>query len=225
MTDAHPVIRSFYSKYREVSFAKGETILEPGDPVSYVWFVRSGFIRMYNLLPDGKEFTVNIFKPESYFPLFLVLGGSNNSYYYQAITSAVCVRVPEGEVRKFLHANPDVLMEFTGRISRGFDGLLSNIPHLLFGPATSRVTAALIMLAKRFGEKQDTRVVIRLPLTHQDIANLVGMTRETTSIEMEKLVKKGVISYQHQQVTVSSLPSLQREVFMDENTHNPQSGI
>jgi CRP-like cAMP-binding protein len=225
MSDIQRVIRSFFSKYREVSFGKGETILGPGDPVSYVWLIRSGYIRMYNLLPDGKEFTVNIFKPDSYFPMFLILGGSGNTYYYQTITPTVCVRAPESDVRKFLHANPDALIELTGRISRGFDGLLSNIPHLLFGPATSRVTAALIMLAGRFGEIQDTRIIIQLPLTHQDIANLVGMTRETTSIEMEKLVKKGVVSYQRQLVTVNDLQTLQREVFMDENTHNLQSSI
>jgi len=217
MTDTtHAAIHAFFSRYQTVSYKKEETILRPDDPIPYIYFVMNGFVRMYCLLPDGKELTLNIFKPESYFPIFLILAGSPNTYYYQAITAVTCARVPKADVMKFLKDHPDALMELTQRISVGFDGLLSNIQYLLFGSAYSRVASVLKLLSRRFGKKNGTTLTITLPLTHQDIANLIGVTRETTSLEMEKLVARKIISYEHQQVTVRDIAALENEALVEE---------
>ena len=209
-------VHSFFSRYPAASYKKEAIILQPDDPTAHVYYVVSGFVRMYCQLPDGKELTLNIFKPESYFPMFLILGNSPNTYFYQAITPVQLKRVPSGEVVTFLRREPDVLFEFTTRISAGVNGLLSNIQYLLFGPAVSRVASVLLILARRFGEEKDSAVNIQLPLTHQDIANLIGLTRETTSLEMEKLVKRKIISYNHKQITVHNAQTLAQEVYLED---------
>jgi len=209
-------VHAFFSHYPAISYKKEEIILQPDDPVPHVYYVASGFVRMYSLLPDGKEFTLNIFKPASYFPMFLILGNSSNSYYYQTITPVQLLRAPKKEVLTLLRSEPDILFEFTSRISAGVNGLLSNIQYFLFGSASGRIASVLLVLARRFGEKTDSITTIQLPLTHQDIANLVGLTRETTSLEMEKLVARKVISYDHKHVVIHDARTLAQEVYLED---------
>jgi CRP/FNR family transcriptional regulator, anaerobic regulatory protein len=205
-------IRTFFSAYPVMSYKKDEIILRPDDPTPYVFYIVSGFVRMYCLLPDGKELTLNIFKQGSYFPMFLILGNSTNTYYYETLTPVKLERAPKGEVLTFLHRESDVLFEFTSRISVGLNGLLSNIQYVLFGLASSRVASVLLILARRFGEAKNSYITIQLPLTHQDIANLIGLTRETTSLEMEKLVTRKIISYDHKQIIIRNIQVLAQEV-------------
>jgi CRP-like cAMP-binding protein len=180
---------------------------------------------MYCLLPDGKELTLNIFKPDSYFPMFLVLGNSVNTYYYETMTPVQLKRAPKAEVLTFLRGEPDVLFEFTSRISVGLNGLLSNIQYLLFGPASSRVASILLILSRRFGEEKDSTITIQLPLTHQDIANPIGLTRETTSLEMEKLVARKVISYDHKQVMIHNAHVLAQEVLLEDAANTDDASL
>jgi len=216
MNELAKKITAFFSRYPAMSYKKEEIILRPDDPTPYVYYVSSGFVRMYCLLPDGKELTLNIFKPESYFPMFLILGNSANTYYYQTILPVELRRAPKADVLAFLRREPDVLFEFTSRISVGLNGLLSNLQYLLFGPASSRVASVLLILSRRFGAEKDSSIAIQLPLTHQDIANLIGLTRETTSLEMEKLVSKKIISYDHKQVVIHNADELAQELFLED---------
>jgi len=70
MNETTNKIRSFFETFPQVSYKKEEIILRPDDPMPYVYYVESGYIRMYCLLPDGKELTLNIFKPGAYFRCF-----------------------------------------------------------------------------------------------------------------------------------------------------------
>jgi CRP/FNR family transcriptional regulator, anaerobic regulatory protein len=218
MNETTKKIRLFFSSYPATTYKKDEIILRPDDPTPYVYYVASGFVRMYCLLPDGKELTLNIFKPESYFPMLLVLGSSTNSYYYETLTPVTLERAPRAEILAFTHREPDVLFELTSRISVGVNGLLSNIQYLLFGSASSRVASVLLILSRRFGNEKDSTTTIQLPLTHQDIANLIGLTRETTSLEMEKLVARKIISYNHKQVSIHLAHVLAQEVYLEESS-------
>jgi CRP-like cAMP-binding protein len=216
MSEITQKIRSFFSRYPATSYNKDEIILRPDDPVPHVYYVASGFVRMYCLLPDGKELTLNIFKPDSYFPMMLILGSTPNSYYYQTLTPAKLERAPSYEALTYLRKETDVLLELTSRLSVGVNGLLSNIQYLLFGPASSRVASVLLILSRRFGKEKDSTITIQLPLTHQDIANLIGLTRETTSLEMEKLVTRKIISYNHKQISIHLAHVLAQEVYLDD---------
>jgi CRP-like cAMP-binding protein len=212
-------INTFFSQQKIQTYKKGDMIFLPGDPVTDVYFVHAGFIRMYCELGDGKELTLNIFKPGSYFPMFLVLESAPNAYYFQAMTATKLSKVPKDDVVRFLKNEPDVLFEFTRRLTIGLNGLLTNIQYTLFGPVHTRIVSAILFLAKRFGEKlPDGGVRISLPLTHQDIANVVGIARETASIEIEKLVGKDLILDTKKQITIRNVALLEKEALIDDET-------
>jgi CRP/FNR family transcriptional regulator, cyclic AMP receptor protein len=218
-TEAAAKVRAFFSQNPVHFYKKGEMVLIPGNPISDVYYVQTGLIRLYCLLGDGKELTLNIFKPGSYFPMFLILNNTPNINYFQAMTTAKLSKIPKDKIVHFIENEPDVLLDFTKRLSVGLNGLITTIQYSLFGSVHTRIISALILLSKRFGETlSDGTVVIRINLTHQDIANIVGIARETASLELEKLIKKNLITDKQRRIIIHNIPKLQKEALIDDET-------
>ncbi len=209
-------VAAFFSQKPVHSCKKGDMILAPGDPISDVYYVQAGLVRLYCLLGDGKELTLNIFKPGSYFPMFLILNNTANLNYFQAMTAAKLSKTSKEDVVRFIKNEPDVLLDFTKRLSVGLNGLITTIQYSLFGSVHTRIISALLLLAKRFGQPlPDGSVMIAIHLTHQDIANIVGVARETVSIEMERLEQKKLVADNRRKITIRNVPHLEREALID----------
>lgn len=201
-------LKSLYHSYPSITFKKGELILQPSTHISHIYYVIEGYVRMFTLLPNGKELTITLFKPDSFFPLFLAIDERENTYYFESFTPSVIKRIPTENVLSFIKNNHDVLYDFTRRTSRGMQGVLENLQYQLFGSVTQRTIETLLMLARRFGKKKGNGVQIDLPISHQDIANFVGVARETISIEMSKLQKLGLIQSSYKKILIEDVQTL-----------------
>jgi CRP-like cAMP-binding protein len=107
-----------------------------------------------------------------------------------------------------LKANPDVLFDLTRRLLVGLDGLLFDLSRILSGSSTSKIAVVIYMLAMRFGVKNGAEIEIGLALPHQEIAHFAGLTRETTTIAIDKLVKDGIIVQRKRRIIVKDLKAL-----------------
>ena len=201
-------LQSFFHSYPSVTLKKGELILQPSAYISNILYLTDGYVRMYALLPNGKELTITIFKPESFFPLFLAIDERENTYYFESFSNCSVKQAPVDAVLDFIKHNPEVLFDFTRRTSRGMQGIIEGLQYQLFGTVTQRTIATLVMLASRFGKKKGTGIQIELPISHQDIANFVGVARETISIEMSELQKQGMITASYKHVFISDISVL-----------------
>jgi len=92
---------------------------------------------------------------------------------------------------------------------------LLRMEYLVFGNAYAKVASIIIICAERFGRKRGKKIVIQVPLTHNDIANLVGITRETASLELKKLENKGLIDYERHLLLVKNLKGLREESLLE----------
>jgi len=207
-------LRRFFTRYKAIVYKKGEIILRPEDEPQGVYYIKEGFVKLSTILEDGKELTLNIYKPGTYFPMMWAIGGISNSYYFQTHITTFIHKAPKQEVLSFLKKNPDVFFELTRRILVGLDGILTNIEHMLCGNSYSRVACAIYLSAKRFGKNPEKdKVIIKLPLTHQDIANIAGISRETASIAIKKLEKKKIISCKHH-IFIVNAKKLEKEALI-----------
>ncbi len=202
-------IEIFFNQGKHILYRKGEIIIRPDDEPQGLYFVKSGFVKMNSIFEDGKQLTLNIFKANSYFPMMWAIADIPNEYSYEAFTDVELFRMEKEKVIKFLEKNPDVLYEFTRRILVGLDGLIKNIEQLFKGNAYQRVVAAIYLTGKRFGKIENGRILIDLPLTHQDIADMSALSRETTSIEMNKLRLEKLISYKTRKITIEKIKELE----------------
>ena len=203
-------LKALFHSYPSIILKRGELILQPSTQISHIFYLTDGYVRMYALLPNGKELTITIFKPESFFPLFLAIDESENTYYFESFTNCIVKQAPVDDVLDFIKRNPEVLFDFTRRTSRGMQGIIEGLQYQLFGTVTQRTIATLVMLASRFGKKKETGTQIELPISHQDIANFVGVARETISIEMNELQKQGIITSSYKRIDIPNLQTLFR---------------
>jgi CRP-like cAMP-binding protein len=212
-------LNHFFSKYNLVSYAKGDTIINAEDVPDGVYYLIQGFVRLYSLSEDGKELTLNIFKPGSYFPVFWALADVPNVYFFEAITPVNVRRAPRQKVLEFAKSDTEILYELTKRLLVGFGGLMVRFEYLLRSDAAKKVASVFLLSARRFGKKNGgSGYVITLPMTHQDIANLAGLTRETTSLEVKKLERAGLISRKNRLWIVNNITKIKERslLYLDE---------
>ena len=202
-------IKKFFSQYPSKKFAKNAIIFKPGDAIENVYFIKSGFVRAYTVTQKGEN-TLNLFKPLFVMSVIHYVAEHRNDYYFQALTPVEAFVVPKSEFKKYLSNNPEMsttIMEFF------FASLLNyfvNQGNIVNGNAQNKIASVLLQLTHDYGDIKNNKLVVNFPATHRIIANLVGLTRETTSVQMSKLQKIGVISTKRTQFVVNDLEKLKK---------------
>lgn len=204
-------VSEYFANKKTQKYSKGEIIIRGDDVPSGVYFVESGYVRMSSILSNGCELSVNIFKPGTFFPTIWAIGGVDNTYFFEALTPTVVKKVSKTEFDQFINENPKVMKDLTKRVLIGLDGIVTNFNYIINGNAESKIASVLSTMARRFAEKDNNKnLIIDVPLSHQEIASFAGITRETTSIAMGKLMKDKVVFKSGKHLGIKSLRSLEK---------------
>lgn len=209
---------NFFQKYQLLTLKRKDVLFHSHDKPSGVYYLKSGFVRSYAVSLSGEEFTQIIFKERDFFPINWSINNTKNLHTYEAMTDIEVWKAPRQDFQAYIRSHPDVIFELIKRIAIRLKGTQERIEELAFGNANHKVASILLICADRFGVKTTQGIEIQVPLTHKDLATLVGLTRETVSIEMNKLKKEGAFvakngkiliikkSVLEEHATVSALP-------------------
>lgn len=209
-------LENFFASFPELSYKKKQTILHAGDFPQGVYFLKKGYVRLFSINEDGKELTLVIYKVGGIFPVVWAFFGKNPSiYHFEALSPAVLHRAPREEFIKFLTDNPDVLYEVTKGIIRRFVLSLRRMEYLTFGAVSARLASILLIYAKELG-KENSRgeLEIQLPLTHEELSNLVGVARETVSIEIKKFERERLIVHRNRLIVIKNKKGLEDKAIL-----------
>lgn len=186
---------AFFGSFPEQQFQKGQIILSAGENPASVIFLKSGFLRQFQITQNGKELTNHFYKPGSFLPLSWLINNQPNIFFIEAQTSTICHLAPKEKVQSFISENPDVLMDIISRLLFALEGMTTRINSLSNDSAEEKIAGILEFLRKHFGKKLTA-------FTHEDIAKLTGLTRETVSRELEKLQKQGKIKQEKHELLI-----------------------
>lgn len=195
-TDKH--FQAFLDKHPVRTFKKGEIIIFQGEAPRAAFVVKQGIVKAYNLSVGGDEKPVDFYSPGMVFPGAWVYGKMPNSiYYYEAFTPAASLySINREEFVTFIKSSPDLLYRELNRYLTDELGQSMRLNALQHSRASDKLLYTLHYLALSHGRRlANQEVEIELDLTHQDFANLTGLTRETAATELNKLKHRGVISY------------------------------
>lgn len=208
-------------------YKKRVMILHPDDIPTNVYYIKNGYVRVFRITEEGEELTLTILKPKDFFPLTYGLNQAINAYYLQTITPLELWRAPQEEFIKFIASKPDVLYDLASRAMGRVDSVFSRMEYLVLSRAYIKVAKTLLVCAKRFGKPSgDNDIVIEVPLTHRDIATLVGITRETTSLEMKKLEKEGFVGRSGRLLTIKNIKRLEESIsLVSQDTSSVSSAL
>lgn len=205
-------IEEFFAPYHEFIYKKGESVLHAEDAPAGVYFLKSGYVHQYIISPSGETFMVHIFKPGSFFPLMWVLNDTPNTFHYDAMTQAKVIRAPKDAFVTFMKSNPEVLYSAAQRLAAGLSGLVGRVGQLVLDDAYTKTILLLLYYANTFGEQTGEGTLLTVPLTHREIASWIGTTRETASLQVEELQKKGIIVVKGRKIVIPNQELLRKEL-------------
>ncbi|MEI5909391.1 Crp/Fnr family transcriptional regulator [Bacillus spongiae] len=181
---------------------KGSLILSPSSPLKSFFLLKKGQVRLYRMNSAGKQFTVDVLTDGNVFGETSTLTLTDNDIYAEAMTDTyLCVLHPE-DFEAFLTRNPAIALKFINILSTRLNEIYSLSEKIALADVKYRILFLLLKLSEKTGVRKKEWQSIKLKLTHQDIAHMVGSTRETTSslmslLKKEGLIKKGIHLYVH----------------------------
>ena len=191
-------LKTFLDRQPVRKFKKGEIIIFQGEAPRHAFAVKTGTVKSYNLSVGGDEKPVGFYEGGNVFPSSWVYGKTPGSiYYYEAFTPEVEVYLIDRRTyMNFIKKSPELLYQEMERLMSDLLGSTMRLNALQHSRASDKLIYTLHYLALTHGEPADKGVIeITLDLTHQDFANLTGLTRETAATELNKLKRQGIISY------------------------------
>jgi CRP/FNR family transcriptional regulator len=186
-------IETFPLRYYE----KGETIIHAGDNVKNTFFLTQGYARSFDISDRGDTQVIWYGQHGDMFPLSLFFDETYEApYYFDAFTNCYLRVVPARVAADFFNNNSDALLSLSIYLARANMDTTHRLHALGEQRAREKILRTIDFLARRFNEPPLKPIVeIALPLTHQDIANFIGLTRETVSHELIKIREDGIIDY------------------------------
>ena len=186
----------------ERKYRKGATIFSKGDPSNALFIVKSGKVRILSVSDKGTETIVHILKEGAIFGE-LLLSEEHRAFTAVAGTDALVTVLPKGSLVELLTAIPTVSKNFVQLLSKRLAKV--ELEHGDFGHTWSynRLKKVLLRLCEEHGKETPKGTLIPLRLTHEDLANLIGTTRETVTTQMIRFRRMGLVKRQDRFIVVN----------------------
>jgi CRP-like cAMP-binding protein len=190
-------------------YKKDNIILYQGEVPRYGFFLASGTVTAYNVTSAGEQQIIAYKKAGDIFDeSWLFKNTSGSLYFYEASSDCDIQLVQRDVFLQHIQEDVDSLNALVAYFAKNYTGMLLQINSLEQTRARDKVSHMLHHLAQRYGSRRTQGLwVIDLRLTQQHIANLCGLTRETTATELNRLKRQGIVQYRHYTYEVN-LPKL-----------------
>ncbi|MDB5160535.1 MAG: Transcriptional regulatory protein [Candidatus Saccharibacteria bacterium] len=187
----------FLEEYPLIAFEKGQILLLKDEIPKGVYIIVSGFVKTYTINASGEERLISIDSAGEDIPIGFTAGLITRSqYFYEAYGRCTVRLVPCDAYLKHLVENNASLLRRHIRITKILLASLSRIEALEQSKASDKVALTLLYIADRIGGRfLLDKARFNLSITQQEIANALGLTRETAGIVLKKLEGKKLLAH------------------------------
>lgn len=189
-------IQKFAHLFHEQDFRSGEIVFAQGDLGDAIYLLKRGHVRLYRLTEDGKELTLTILGPGDVFGELALFREARRRTFAEALDDAHICAASVDDFTRLMNHRPQLTMMVAHEMAQRQSEMETRIAGLAYGSVRARLLHALRHLAREHGERlEDGKIRIGLRLSHQELAQIIGTTRETCTIEIGKLQKSGTICF------------------------------
>jgi CRP/FNR family transcriptional regulator len=188
------------------AYSAGSTIYYQGEVPRSACIILKGVVRVFSISSQGEEQIITYHVAGEFIPSSWIFGKTAGSlFFYESVDKCELAFVSKEQFIDFVFKKPDRLSTVLDYFTTSYTASLIRINALEQAKAREKLLYTLYYLCQRHGSKvkNSSKIKLRLSLTHQALASLVGLTRETTATEMNKLRKEKIISYGNQRYTVN----------------------
>jgi len=207
---------SLLSLGNKKTFRKNELIFQAGSHGDHVYILLDGRAKIYQLAPKGKEVIMWFCFHGEMFGLAEVARGGSREVYARACSDSDIIRIRQDDFKAFLANNPHVALLTIDLLSCRLRVLGDMLINLTADDVTSRVIKLLTRLSARYGKRVGDDIYLDIPLTHQEIADMISTSRQTVSTIMGELKRKGVLRTENHCIHIQE-PELLEHMIGDRN--------
>jgi CRP/FNR family transcriptional regulator, cyclic AMP receptor protein len=189
---------------------KGELIFKVGDPTTHVYVLESGRAKVYHPSPGGKEVLLWFCFPWELFGLAEAGHGERRQATAQLCERSTLVSIPCEDFQAFVRTHPAAALLVIDLLSLRVRSLGNTLQELVASDVTARVIMLLTRLSACYGKTADGEVCLDLDVTQQELADMVGATRQTVSSTLSMLKRSGVIHFKNRRICIPSEALLMR---------------
>jgi CRP-like cAMP-binding protein len=189
--------------FHEHGYEPGQPIYYAGDPAARLYVVAVGKVKLLQHTLSGQDVLLDILTPGEFFGSLSVLGDETYPETALAQTMSCILAIAASDFQAILRRYPSVTVTALETVARRLKAAHEMIRQLSAHSVEHRIAAALLKLAEKLGEPQSEGLLIQMPLSRQDLAELTGTTVESASRVMSQFQKEGLIHTGRQWVAIA----------------------
>ena len=196
----------------EEQLKKGETLFNEGDAGDRLYVLLSGKIKLSHASGDGRESVFTVLGPGDMFGELSVFDPGPRTSTAVAVTDSVVLGLSQGQLRPWLRARPEVAHALLQALANRLRRTSETMSDLVFADVPGRVAKALLDLGEKFGESTATGLLVAHDLTQEELAQLVGASRETVNKALADFATRGWIRIETKSVEILDVDRLRQRV-------------
>lgn len=196
------------SRSRHQTFARKGLIYLPSDHSNSVLLVTAGRVRLYAVTPDGKESVLALIEPGELFGELALFGQVRREEFAEAIEKTSIVMIPGDEMRRLMETHPTLTIGLSRLMGLRRQWIERRLRALLFRSNRDRLIFLLLELAVKYGVSRSTGLWLSIRLSHQEMASMIGSTRESVTLLLGELQHERLIEIHRRQIYLTDLPRL-----------------
>ena len=206
-------IQVLSSATKRRTFRTGEVIFHRDDPGQVLYMIKEGKVKICIISPDGQEVSLAVLGKGEYFGEFALLDGLPRSADAVALEKVECYSLQRSDFQNAILKNPKIAILVLEALSKRLRNTNNMVEDLIFLDVYGRVAKKLVELADTHGVKTEEGVLIDIRLTQQELASMVGASRESVNKVLGYFTDKNFISTDKHRITIHRISDLKRRIY------------
>ncbi len=183
-------------------YRRGEIIFFENDSEKKLYLLVDGQVKLSMLSSEGREKVMTILQAGDIFGEISLFDHDPHPLTAEVLEKARLMILDWNDLEEIIMEQPRLALKIIEALSKKTRLLTSQVRDLVFHDAKGRLANLLIRFAKDFGQKVDEGTMIEIILTHQEIANLLGVSRVTVTKTLNKLIDEGIIKIKERRIYI-----------------------
>jgi CRP/FNR family transcriptional regulator, cyclic AMP receptor protein len=205
-------ITELESQSRMKQLKRGEPVYLPHQLADGVLLVAKGRVKICHATPDGKQSILGFIDEGEIFGELSILGGERRDEYVETTEKTTLVLIPKQALQRSIQKYPDLVLGVTKIIGCRRQRIQRRLRNLLFRSNRERVIHLLLELAEKYAEPSPDGLLLNIRLSHQEMACIIGSTRETVTVVLGQLQKDEFLSIARRKIVLKDIGKLAAEV-------------
>ncbi len=208
--------QAFFQCAERHEYRKGQHVFRADDPATRVFLLESWVVKIYQLSPQGAVTIFWFCVPGDLFGAGGITGSFEQSVYGQAVERSTVFTIPRKAFEQVLKAHPqlaiNVIRLMGARLRLACDAMTDKVSL----KTNVRLARLLLRLAQNWGYPCGKRIELRVKITHQELANMIGASRQRVNESLQVFQRRGWVSVDGRRITIASPEEIQR--LLDDGT-------